>query len=684
MALQDGTFVVADQALIQAVDYALTLKYNEEPTMPGRRRRSSVNDAGLGTGGSSTEYRGMFHLGVEKETVGDTEKVYLTVDWPESESSDPTLVGLHILEIHYEAKSIELTEDSYIYFDYYYQRIIAAGFSQLPAAWNFQDGRSYGLYVLLLGKYESESKTVSQLWRADRNYNYLSFDYGMFHGFLELDVENSKVKTGKIYFNMDWDVGNHGDYDFLRRDAVGIIDGMEVKWPGRVELDPAVPTMIYYDPAAREIRIVKNGETVVSNWFYLGKFMPNYCSVESILQQTDYNLTSGLYYNDFGISYDKDADAINIQGKNTDIAGHVSVNNSTYKVANYTGALGEESKLYYFVRHRVAQTVTSGDEDQDLTEEQKQALRNAIAQCDTEIYAATQTISQYAQQIASLEDQRRIAYNAIATENSNFLSRLDAENSRHTSALNSENEEYNQKVNAENTLNQDNLATLQSTYDAGVAAENTTHQNNLNDLDPAASDYEQKVAAENSRHTQKLAELQNTYNGGVRAENTRHNAKLQELLTEHKSAISSENTTHSSNMNSLATARNSAISTQQGTINGINNQIAALRNSIIARQAVIMEQTNRKNTYCLQLYGVIPASAGCEIVALPTTDEAAQTDQYLYIYIGSVTVSDKTLDNYGSSLVTAFTAHFIEIDQAYQGSIMAFYRVDTSCGGLLS
>lgn len=58
MALQDGTFVVADQALIQAVDYALTLKYHEEPGMQGRRRRSSVNDAGLGV--TAEDYHGAF------------------------------------------------------------------------------------------------------------------------------------------------------------------------------------------------------------------------------------------------------------------------------------------------------------------------------------------------------------------------------------------------------------------------------------------------------------------------------------------------------------------------------------------------------------------------------------------------------------------------------------------------
>lgn len=469
MALQDGTLVVADQTLIQAVNYALTLKYNEEPVMQGRRRRSSVNDAGLGgAGGSSTEYGGMLHLIVEKETSSDTEKVYLTMDWPESGSSDATLVGtFNNTAIHW-ASRVEVTADTLVVFDPVDRTVFC-----VTAGQNFSSNWT------VIGKYTASSKTVSQLWRSDRPASGLLFD--------------------------------------------GYADNFSIG----------------FDRNAGTIRI--------KNAIYNPSDVPG-----------------------------------------TSSAGQVSVNNTYYSVPSYSGAAPSGGTMYYYVRHRVGQTATSGDEDPDLTEEQKQALRTTIANCDSAISTANAAISQYNQTISSLVTQRTTAYNAISA--------------------------------------------AYTAYNNGVTAENSRHDAALKALDPAASDYNAKVAA--------------------------------------------ENTLHSNNLASLASTRDSAISAQQTIISGLDTQITTARSGIASQQSTINTQTQTKNTACLQLYGVIPASAGCEIVTLPSSTSVAQTDQYLYIYLGSVQRS--------TSSVQSVSTDYITISQGYLGSIMAFYRMDSTCGGLLA
>ena len=449
MSLQNGTLVVADDPLIKAVNYALTLKYNEEQPGATRRRRSSVNDAGLGAAESS-EYGGMFHLGIETETVDDTEKVYLTVDWPESGYADSSVVG---------------------YFDY-----------------------------------------------------------------------------------------------------------TEVYWYQPEEM-PSSEVLVCFDPKSKTIFTVKAGNLFVSYWKVIGKYDPLTQTVSQLWRSDrpgDGTLFSG-YSGAFAIRYDKDAGTVQITG------GNVSVNNTNYTAADFTGSMGESSTMYYYARHRVAQSASSGDEDPDLTEQQKQALRTTIANCDTAISTATQVISGYQSQINALVTQRNTAYSAIASAN--------------------------------------------SAYNSGVTAENTRHQAVLAALDPTASDYAQKVAAENSLH--------------------------------------------SSNLSSLASTRSSAVSAQQTIISGLDSQIAALRGNIQTQQGIINTQTQTKNAACLQLYGVIPASAGVEIIGLPTTQNTSQTDQYLFIYLGQVSRATATVSGVSVDRGT--------VTQGYLGSIMAFYRISTSC-----
>ena len=214
---------------------------------------------------ASTESGGMFHLGIETETVGGTEKVYLTVDWPESNSSDPTLVGKFGNNIIYYINKIELTKNCYICLDYYYRRIIVAEDSELPPVWNGQISDK-GLYISVLGRYKSADKNISQLWKSDNNDAFFIYEIASVlnhYCFLEFDVENYKVKAGKLYLNIVY--GGSSD-----RSIIGYYQGKNIPWSGRNLLDS--DCLVFYDPFANQIRIVKNGEKATSKWVIFAYF----------------------------------------------------------------------------------------------------------------------------------------------------------------------------------------------------------------------------------------------------------------------------------------------------------------------------------------------------------------------------------------------------------------------------
>jgi len=440
----------------------------------------------------------------------------------------------------------------------------------------------------------SSTGTARVLFSGDKTIIVLggaSSSSGDYTGMLHLGVETETVNgTKKVYLTVDWPKSGSSDASL-----VGTFNNTEIHWSNRVEV--TADTLVVFDPVDRTVFCVTAGQLFASNWTVIGKY---YASSQTVSQlwRSD-RPASGLlfegYTGNFAIGLDRNAGTIRIKNAiynpsdvpGTTTAGQVSVNNTYYSVPSYSGA-APEGTMYYYVRHRVAQTATSGDEDEDLTEEQKQALRTTIANCDSAISTANAAISQYNQTISDLVTQRTAAYNAISA--------------------------------------------AYTAYNNGVTAENSRHDAALKALDPADPNYNTKVNA--------------------------------------------ENTLHNSNLSSLASTRNSAITAQQTIISGLDSQIATQRSNITAQQQIIMTQTHTKNAACLQLYGVIPASAGCEIVALPSSQSVAQTDQCLYIYLGSVQRS--------TSSVPGVSTDYININQAYLGSIMAFYRMDSTCGGLLS
>ena len=447
-----------------------------------------------------------------------------------------------------------------------------------------------------------------------------STEYG---GMLHLSIETETVDNVETaYLNIDWPESGSED-----KTLVGMFENTGIYWYQREEMTGAA-LLVCFEPYGKTIFTVKAGELFVSYWKVIGRYDPQTKTVSQLWRSDrpgDGTLYDG-YSGAFAIRYDKTAGTVQIAG------GNVSVNNTNYTVSDYTGSMGESSTMYYYARHRVAQSATSGDEDQDLTEEKKQALRATIANCDTEISTAQQAINGYQQQINALVTPRTAAYTAISNAYRTRDSALTTEQNRHTTAINAENADYEQKVATENQLHADKLA----------------------QLDPEAEDYQSKLEAEN----------------------TRHNTKLQQLLTAHNSAIATENSTNTTNINTINATLNTALSAQQSIISGLNSQIEALRWTIQTEQGIINTQTQTKNAACLQLYGVIPASAGVEITGLPSQQETTQTDQYLFIYLGYI--------RHATAPISSVSVDHVIITQAYLGSIMAFYRMIDTCEGLLS
>ena len=222
-------------------------------------------------------------------------------------------------------------------------------------------------------------------------------DYtGMFRLSVVTETVNDAIK---YYLDIDWQESGSSD-----KTLVGMFENTEVHWAQREEMTGAA-LLVVFDPKSKTIFTVKAGELFVLYWKVIGKYDPLTKTVSQVWRSDrpgDGTLFSG-YSGAFAIRYDKDAGTVQISG------GNISVNNINYTAADFTGSMGESSTMYYYVRHQVGQSASSGDEDPDLTEQQKAALRTTIANCDTAISTANQAISGYTQNITALENQRSAA-----------------------------------------------------------------------------------------------------------------------------------------------------------------------------------------------------------------------------------------------------------------------------------
>lgn len=111
------------------------------------------------------------------------------------------------------------------------------------------------------------------------------------------------------------------------------------------------------------------------------------------------------------------------------------------------------------------------------------------------------------------------------------------------------------------------------------------------------------------------------------------------------------------------TNREDEIKAVKEELNSLASQISSVSKNIKDEYNLLTSATNSNSTANLRLYGVIPSSAKCEIVELTSPVVASQTDQYLYIYIGSITINENK----------------VVITQVYQGGNISAYRLGTNC-----
>lgn len=111
------------------------------------------------------------------------------------------------------------------------------------------------------------------------------------------------------------------------------------------------------------------------------------------------------------------------------------------------------------------------------------------------------------------------------------------------------------------------------------------------------------------------------------------------------------------------TNREDEIKAVKEELNSLASQISSVSKNIKDEYNLLTSATKSNSTANLRLYGVIPSSSKCEIVELTSPVVASQTDQYLYIYIGSITINENK----------------VVITQVYQGGNISAYRLAYDC-----
>ena len=406
-------------------------------------------------------------------------------------------------------------------------------------------------------------------------------------------IEKQQEDQTFRFLNLSWPESNYTDGT-----VVGIFQNEKILWAEDRPISE--DTDVYFDPFGRTIVLAAKDDPVVSNWILIGNYSTRNNAVTQVLKVTSGSLTYSGYTGQFLLAATSDGVFVisglkKVPSLDEDgICGRAYINNAMFEVPDYSGAL-PESETQYFIRHTVAQTAESGDEDEDLSESEKEALRSEIAGYDAAISSCSENIELYQKNIADL-------YSQI---------------SKQTAMVSTINNKYNLLISRAN-----------QTYQAEVAKVNTQ----ISALDPDSSDYASKKA----ELEQQLVELSQNLETQV--------AEYEDGRTSELNAVYSE----LSNLSSL---------------------ISVQRTNIAQENAKTADAASKKNAACLKLYGVIPTSATCEIVALPPGFNTSQTDQYIYYPIGSVAV--KT-----SNGETA-----IQVNQTHQAGNVQLYRMGNSCEG---
>lgn len=426
----------------------------------------------------------------------------------------------------------------------------------------------------------------------------------------ERDDDGNITKEGTYYLSVAWP--GHEQDGFVGTVWFTGSHYKYVYWSGqRVNVTSNVN--VYLDYYTCEIKIVKDGDTVFSSWELLGSYYQYTHKVEQMVKTT-----SGLMKNEYSGQFKIEAcsagvficsglNYVPLESPEDLTAGIAYVNNNPYTVPVYQGGLPDGESMYYFIRHTFAVTVTSGDEDDSLSDSEKENYRNIINNCNTDIKTLNSEISDIYADIRDTGKERDV----YIAQQSKIYSEYSEKKALETSS-------YNTQKNKIET----SIANIQRQIDG---------------LDPDRSDYESKL----EQYKNRIDEL---------------NEELVSLSNQYKSSIYT-----------IDVECQREINKNEVKINNCNNSIYLNRGKVLEKQQAIATHEKRKNSACISLYGVVPGTSKCEIVALPGTKETAQTDQFVYFYIGQVRV----------------TAEYVSVEQVYNAGSISVYRLGNSCKGLV-
>lgn len=413
-----------------------------------------------------------------------------------------------------------------------------------------------------------------------------------YKGMFKLSVISKQENEQTQYFlDLSWPDSNYTD-----ETVIGIFQNEKILWAQEQQVTE--DTDVYFDPFGRTVVFAAKDDPVVSNWILIGNYSTRNNAVTQVLKVDSGILYYPGYVGPFTLAatangaYVVGSSLQKLPDEKDEYCGWAYINNTGFPVPEYSGAL-PQSDTYYYIRHTVAQTAESGDEDEDLTESEKEALRSEIAGYDTTISSCSSNIELYQKNIAGFQTQ-------ISTQ---------------TAMISTINNKYNLLISNAN-----------QTYQAEVTKINTQ----ISALDPNAPDYASKKA----ELEQQLATL---------------SKNLETQIAEYENSRTSE-------MNAV-----------YSELSNLSSLISVQRTNIAQENGKIADATLKKNTACLKLYGVIPASAKCEIVALPPGFNTSQTDQYIYYPIGSIAVK------------TSNGETTIQINQTHQVGNVQLYRMGTQC-----
>lgn len=426
----------------------------------------------------------------------------------------------------------------------------------------------------------------------------------------ERDDEGNITKEGTYYLsvinNGKWAWGDM--YCGRVHHLYGDTGGGYVLCPARRKV--VADTDVYLDFFSLEIVFVERGDVVFSQWVFIGSYFSYKHTIAQVAFGDAYVEWEG-YEGAFNIEASPKGVVV-CQGvcsipytANFNTCGYASVNNIGYSVNYFYGEV-PKTTTYYFLRHTVRATSAGEDENDNLTEARKNELRNIINSCDEYIKTEREIIKNIGTNIDSAKKLRTGMY----TTKSSIASKYNNMRANCNKTYSAECDRVNEAI--ESTKKE-------------IAALNPENSNYFSDL----KEYNKKI----EYYESELVDLSKKYSYDI-------------LSIDNDCA--------------------KELSEQDKKISDLDSSINKCITEISEHEYNIVTKINTRNVACLELYGVAEQNSSCEIVALPSTANTSQTDQYIYFYIGKISIlSGKVV-----------------VQQSYLGGGVQLYRISSVCRGL--